>query len=175
MYRKFLLWLSILIVAFIVVVVIMPKFVAGQGMYSNPNMMRHGGMGNGSDAQTIHQLFADRDRIRRTVEEIPHGIRAVTESDSPEVATLIQLHVSKMYDRVSEGYPIPMIGMSSTLPTMIQSANQYQRQLRITSKGIEVTETSNDPNMVTVIREHAREVTQFVTQGMPAMMNGRMR
>lgn len=139
-----------------------------------PGRMGNSGMGRGSDAQTIHQLFANHTQIRRTVEEIPGGIHAVTESDDAEVAALIQTHVSRMYDRVTAQRGIPMMGMSSTLPTMVQAASQYQRHLQMTPKGIEVTETSNDPEIIAVIREHAQEVTQFAEQGMPAMMNGRM-
>jgi len=171
MQRRILVLLSILA---LVVVLAIPQVMNAQ-MGRSPGMMGNPGMGQGSDAQTIHQLFADHKQIRRTVEEIPGGIRAVTESDNPQVAALIQKHVSKMYDRVNKKQPIPMIGMSSTLPTMTQAANQYRRQIRITPKGIEVTETSGKPEMVALIREHTQEVTQFVKQGMSAMMNGRMR
>jgi hypothetical protein len=155
---KLWLWLSLLT---LIVVLLVPQIVQGQ--------MGHSSMGHGRDAQDIHQLFVYHEQIHRTVEEIPDGIRAVTESDNPEVATLIQTHVSRMYDRIATGQSIPMIGMSSTLSTMAQSENQYERQLQITSKGIEVIETSDDPELVAVIREHAQEVTQFAAQGMPAM------
>jgi len=171
MQRKFLFWFSILA---LIVVLIIPQAVNGQ-MGRHLGMMRNPGMGGSSDTQIIHQLFADHEQIHRTVEEIPGGIRAITESDNPEVVTLIQSHVSKMYDRVSKQQSIPMIGMSSTLPTMLQSANRYQRQLRITSKGIEVTEISDDPDMIALIQEHAQEITRFAEQGLSAMMNGRMR
>jgi len=171
MQRRILVWLSILA---LVVALAIPQVTNGQ-MGRSPGMMGNSGMRGGGDAQTIHQLFAYHDQIHRTVEEISGGIRAVTESDSPQVAALIQAHVSKMYDRVNENQPIPMIGMSSTLPIMSQSANEYQRRIQLTSKGIEVTETSDNPEMVAVIQEHAQEVTQFAEQGMPAMMNGRMR
>ncbi|MBW4520622.1 MAG: hypothetical protein KME16_13075 [Scytolyngbya sp. HA4215-MV1] len=133
------------------------------------------GMGYPGDTQTIHQLFANHNLIERTVTAIPKGIRTVTESHHPEVAALIQAHVSEMYDRVNRGQPIPMIAMSSTLPILIRSANQYQRQLRLTAQGIEITETSSDPDLVAAICEHAEEVTQFIQQGMPAMMKGGMR
>ena len=53
------------------------------------------------------------------------------------------------------------------------SAN-YRRKLEATAKGVAVTETADDPAMVTVIREHAREITGFVREGMPAMMRGMM-
>lgn len=171
MSRRFLLWISILS---LIIVLALSQAVQGQ-MGRHSGMMGHHGMGQGGDAQTIHQLFAYHDQIHRTVEEIPGGIRAVTESDNPEVAALIQSHVSQMYDRIAARQSIPMMGMSSTLPTMAQSEDQYERQLRMTSKGIEVTETSDNPEMVAVIREHAQEVTQFAEQGVPAMMNGRMR
>lgn len=176
MQRKFLLLLAALTV---MVVLAVPQVLYGQmgphRMGQPSGMMGNPGMGHGVDAQTIHQLFAYHDQIHRTVEEIPKGIRAVTESDNPEVAKLIQTHVSRMYDRVRKQQFVPMMGMSSTLPTMIQANNQYQREFRITPKGIEVKETSNNPEMVVVIREHAKEVTQFAAQGMPAMMGGRMR
>ncbi len=169
--RNFLFWMFAFALALILAY---PQIAHGQ-MRRSPGMMSNPGMGHGGDAQTIHQLFANHNQVHRSVQEIPGGIRAVTESDNPQVVALIQSHVAKMYDRVSKKQFIPMIGMSSTLPTMLQEANHYQRQLRMTTKGIEVTETSNNPEMVALIREHAREVTQFAEQGMPAMMNGGMR
>ncbi|HAC64036.1 MAG TPA: hypothetical protein DCF68_10975 [Cyanothece sp. UBA12306] len=134
-----------------------------------------GGRMMGGDGRIIHQLFANHDQIRRTVEEIPGGVRTVTESDNPQVAALIKEHVPRMYQRIENGQGIPMIMMSSTLPTMAQNPDLYHRQFEMTSKGIMVTETSNDPDMVAVIREHAREVTGFVKVGMPGMMDGMMR
>jgi hypothetical protein len=127
--------------------------------------------GKGEDIQTIHQLFAYHTQINRRIEQIPGGIRTVTESDNPQVTALIQAHVSRMYERVNQHETIPMIGMSSTLPTMIQATDQYQRQFHLTQKGVAIAETSDNPEMVKVIREHGQEVSRFVEQGMPAMMN----
>lgn len=152
------------------------QYQRGQHYRGQPSgMMGNHGMGHGKEAQIIHQLFAYHNQIHRTVEDIPGGIRAITESDNPDVANLLQTHVSAMYDRINKMQSIPMIGMSATLSTMVQAADQYQRQFRTTDKGIEITETSNNPEIVAVIRDHAQEVTQFAEQGMPAMMNGRMR
>jgi hypothetical protein len=170
--RKFLLWLSLGIVSIVVSSILLSQSNLGQGMRGMQGRM---GMDHRADAQTIHQLFSNHTQIRRTVTEIPNGIRSVTESDNPAVTALIQSHVSQMYEKVNSKRSIPMIGMSSTLPTMLRSANQYQRQLHETAKGIEVIETSNDPNLVAVIREHAQEVTRFVEQGMPFMNNGMMK
>lgn len=172
--RRILVWLAFLTLTLVLVI---PQVVQGQ-MGRPPGMGYLGRMGADNphgDAQAIHQLFAEHGQIHRTVEAIAGGIRTVTESDDPAVAQLIQTHVTHMYDRLDQSQPIPMIGMSATLPTMLQSVDRYQRQFRLTDKGIEVTETSDDPELVAVIQEHAQEVSRFVEQGMPAMMPRRMR
>lgn len=124
---------------------------------------------NAGDMQVIHQLFANHDTIQRTVEEIPGGIRAVTESDDPQVAALIQEHVTEMYERIDEGQVFTM--MSPTLPDMFANAENYDRQLELTPNGVAITETSDDPEIVALIREHGQEVSDFVEDGMVAMMN----
>jgi hypothetical protein len=129
----------------------------------------------GGDGRIIHQLFANHDQIYRSVEEIPGGIRTITESDNPQVTALIQEHVPRMYQRIENRRGIPMIMMSSTLPIMAQNSDLYRRQWEMTSKGIMVTEISDDPDMIAVIREHAREVSGFVETGMPGMMNPMMK
>ena len=45
---------------------------------------------------------------------------------------------------------------------------------RLRTKGVTVTETSNDTVLTRAIREHAQEVSRFVRDGMPAMMRGMM-
>ncbi|WP_036488772.1 hypothetical protein [Myxosarcina sp. GI1] len=145
----------------------------GGGMM-NDRMMRDGMMGgNREDMQIVHRLFANHDQIRRTVEEIPGGVRTLTESDNPQITALIQAHVQSMHQRVDEGRWFAM--MSRTLPTMFRNADRYQRQNKNTSKGISVTKTSDDPDLVAVLREHSREVSGFVEGGMPCMGGGMMR
>ena len=76
-----------------------------------PFMSRSGApmMGGRHDAaamdqmQTIHALIMNHDSIKRTVTNLPDGIRTVTESDDPRVAQLIKEHVASMGQRVSEG------------------------------------------------------------------------
>jgi len=57
---------------------------------------------------------------------------------------------------------------------MFANSSRYHRRLTILPKGIAVTETSDDPEMIQVIRSHAREINGFVNDGMPAMMRGIM-
>ena len=135
--------------------------------------MMGGGMMSGEssgDMQMVMQLFEHHSQIRRTVEAIPGGIRTVTESDDPQVAALLQAHVASMYQRVDQGRVFSMI--SRTLPTMFRNASRYRRHMTATPKGVAIEETSKDPKMVAVLREHAREVTGFVNEGMSAMMGG---
>ncbi|MDQ2907823.1 MAG: hypothetical protein M3R44_00555 [Candidatus Eremiobacteraeota bacterium] len=131
-----------------------------------------GGSGGGADMQIVMNLFAEHTKVRRRVDELPNGVRTFTESDDPHVASLLQAHVASMYQRVNHGNVFAM--MSRTLPTLFRNAKRYDRSFTITPHGVAVTETSRDPMMVAVIRAHAKEVSGFVTEGMPAMMNGMM-
>ncbi len=64
--------------------------------------------------------------------------------------------------------------MSASLPTLFRHANGYRRQLTFTANGVIAEETSDDPALTESIRAHAREVTGFVRDGMPSMMQGMM-
>lgn len=174
MRRQFVFWIVLFILT-LGLILVTPLLVNSREILVAQGMMHDGMMGGGGDMNIIHQLFANRGQIHRTVKEIPNGIQAVTESDDPNVTALIQSHVPKMYQRIDNGQTFPMIRMVATLPTMFSNANRYQRQYELTSKGIIVTETSDDREMLDVIREHAREVTGFVEEGMPAMMENMMR
>lgn len=184
MERKSILW-TVLFALTLGLIFLTPKLATSQqtqiaqgmrGGMCGQEMMGGGMMGGGmmgGDMRTIHQLFANHNQIRRTVEEIPGGIRSTTESDSPEIAALIQQHVPSMYKRIDEGRELSM--MSRTLPVMFRNANRYQRKLEKTPKGVAVTETSQAPDMVAVIREHAHEIDGFVSDGMSAMCGGMMK
>jgi hypothetical protein len=64
--------------------------------------------------------------------------------------------------------------MSQTLPTLFRNANGYRRQLTLTPTGVIAEETADDPALTETIRAHAREVSGFVNEGMPANMQGMM-
>jgi hypothetical protein len=123
--------------------------------------------------RTGMELFMHHSQISRTVTELPNGIHAVTQSNDPQTAALIQAHVGEMYQRLDQkrafSYP-----MSSSVPEMFERSTNYRRTFGATAKGIAVTETADDPAMVAIIRAHAREISGFVRDGMPAMMRGMM-
>jgi hypothetical protein len=133
-----------------------------------------GGMGDTmGPMRTGMELFRDHSEIQRKVTILADGIRALTESDNPEVALLIQKHVAEMYVRIDQDRPFAY-PMSRTVPVLFQNIGRYRRQLEVTPKGVAVTETASDPEMIELIQAHAREISGFVTEGMPAMMRDMM-
>jgi hypothetical protein len=124
------------------------------------------------DMSTYMEMFSRHNEIRRNVEEIPGGVRTTTESDSPDLAALLHQHVPSMYSHLDQGGEI--MCMSQSLPTLFRRASDYHRQITLTPTGVVAVETADDPNLTQAIRAHAQEVTGFVTEGMPAMMQGMM-
>ena len=110
--------------------------------------------------------------ITCTVEEIPGGVRTTTQSNAPDLAAKLREHVSSMYSRLGQGSEV--MCMSPTLPTLFRNTGGYRRQLTLTPRGVIAEETSDDPALTDAIRAHAREVSGFVRDGMPAMMQGMM-
>ena len=136
-------------------------------------MMGGGMMGvDPADMSLYMEMFNRHREINRVVEEIPGGVRTTTESDAPDLAAKLHAHVPSMYSHVDQGAEVTC--MSSSLPTLFRNAGGYRRNLTLTPKGVIAEETSDDPNLTEAIRAHAREVSGFVRDGMPAMMQGMM-
>lgn len=125
-----------------------------------------------ADMRLYMEMFNRHTEINRTVEEIPGGVRTTTESNSPDLTAQLQVHVTNMYSHIGEGAEV--MCMSQSLPTLFRNASGYRRQLTLTPTGVIAEETADDPVIVQAVREHAREVTGFVRDGMPAMMQGMM-
>lgn len=123
------------------------------------------------DMQPIHQLLMQHDKINRRVTDIPNGIESWTESDDPEIARLIQTHVRQMKDRVEEGRPIRMMDPLFLFREIFRHHKKIDLQIENTAKGVHVIETSKDPKVVKLIRQHAHEaVSEFVDEGMSRAM-----
>ncbi|GAB4970837.1 hypothetical protein MAHJHV55_45040 [Mycobacterium avium subsp. hominissuis] len=133
-----------------------------------------GGMMGASpaDMSLYMDMFNRHTEITRTVEDIPGGVRTTTQSNAPDLAAQLHAHVSSMYSHLDHGSEV--MCMSQSLPTLFRNAGGYRRQLTLTPTGVVAEETSDDPALTDVIRAHAREVTGFVRDGMPAMMQGMM-
>ncbi|MDR3659943.1 MAG: hypothetical protein P4L86_05955 [Mycobacterium sp.] len=130
-----------------------------------------GGTGH-MDMSRYMEMFMRHSEINRVVEDIPGGVRTTTESTSPDLTAQLQAHVSSMYSRLDQGTEVAC--MSQSLPTLFRHASGYRRQLTFTPTGVIAEETADDPALTDAIRAHAREVTGFVQEGMPAMMQQMM-
>jgi hypothetical protein len=145
-------------------------------MGMGPGMM---GMNHGSatavEMSTIHELFANHDRIRRTVTNLPDGIRTVTESDDPRIAQLIKTHVASMGERVKTGDDPSLPIESPALHSIFRDKDKIHTTYETTATGVIVTQTSTDPDTVANLQQHASEVSDFVKGGMAAMHSAMMR
>ena len=96
------------------------------------------------DMSMYMEMFMRHNEIRRTVEEIPGGVRTTTESDSPDLAALLHEHVPSMYSHLDQGGEI--MCMSQSLPTLFRRASDYHRQITLTPTGVVAVETADDPS-----------------------------
>lgn len=133
--------------------------------------MMSGDMDEGmmDNMRNIHQLLANHDKIQRRVENIDNGVKTWTESSDPEIAQAIQAHVRQMKDRVENKQPIRQ--MDPLFQAIFKHADAIEMQIEDTEKGVYVLETSDNPQVVELIQQHAnRAVSEFVEQGMSRAM-----
>ena len=144
-------------------------------------MMGSGMMGMAHDSATmarlraIHPLFVNHDRIKRTVTNLPDGIRTVTESDDPEIAQLLKTHVADMMKRVDPGDDPGLPIESDALHAIFRDKNKVHTSVEATAKGAVVVQTSDDPKTVAALQEHAAQVTDFAEEGMAALHTAMMK
>ena len=144
----------------------MPGGGIGRGM--GPGMGRGPGAMQGmqGDMSTLHAMFADRDKINRTIKNLPDGAEAVTESDDAAIASLLKEHVPAMEDRVLGNKPLPPMTFHPIFVELIKHADDYTLTYAETEKGMKVTYQSDDPYVVMLVQEHAKLVSRFIQNGM---------
>jgi hypothetical protein len=146
----------------------------GPGMMGmSPGMM--GGSAAMGERRDIHDLFFNHDRIRRTVTNLPDGIRTVTESDDPQVAEVIKRHVAEMGKRVDEGRDPGLPIETPALRAIFRYKDKIKSAYEVTEKGVIVDQTSTDAAAVKVLQEHAAEVSDLVRRGMAAAHEAMMK
>jgi len=150
----------------------------GPGMMGmGPGMM--GGTATTGERGDIHDLFLNHDRIKRTVTNLPDGIRTVTESDDPQVAAVIKRHVAEMGKRVDEGRDPGLPIETPALHAIFRYKDTIKSAYEVTEKGVIVVQTSTDAAAVKALQQHAAEVSDLARRGMVAaheamMKNGGM-
>jgi hypothetical protein len=139
----------------------MPSWMMSRGMTMDHSMM--------PDMGVIHDLLRNHEKVRREVENIPGGVRTVTTSSDPAIAESIRTHVHQMKNRIEEGRSIRH--MDPLFREIFEHHEKIEMQIEEVPGGIRVTETSDDPQVTLLIRQHARRaVSEFVEKGMQRAM-----
>jgi hypothetical protein len=154
----------------------------GQGHGTGPGMLRamepgmmRGPMAAGvqhdeafqADMGLVHDMLTNHEGIKRTVTNLPNGIRTVTESADPELAQIINAHVASMEQRLKDGRGFNLF--SPTIPVLFENRDKIKTTVEATAKGSVVVQTSEDPKVVAALQEHAVEVSELARDGMAAM------
>jgi hypothetical protein len=154
-----------------------PGMMHGMMHGMGPGLM-HGPMAAGvqhddafrADMGLVHDMLTNHKSIKRTVTNLPNGIRTVTESDDPKVAQTIKAHVASMEQRLKDGREFNLF--SPTIPVLFENKDRIETTVEVTDKGVLLVQTSDDPQVVTALQEHAEEVSELARDGMAAMMRG---
>lgn len=148
----------------------------GMGRGMGPGMQgMMAGSATANEMQELHQMFVDHDKIKRTVINLPNGIRTVTESDDPEMARILVSHVAGMMKRVEEGRNPRLPMQSPQLEIIFRDRDKIKTSIEPTPKGIAVTQTSDYAETVAALQKHAGDVTDSVQRGMVAAHETMMR
>jgi len=141
----------------------MPSCCSGGGKMG----MQRGGQGRGAVMPDAMQLLHNHTALSRTVEEIPNGVKTVTTTADPEILALLRRHAREMYAFYEAGGVVrPHDPLFAELARV---ADKVTMEFRDIENGIETIATSDDPEVVKVIRAHAAKVTEFVKRGHAAL------
>ena len=121
-----------------------------------------------ADMQLFHELLDNRHLITRKVTKLSDGIDTVTESDNPDIARKLQVHVESMTARVKEARPIHQ--REPLFRELFANTDKIVMRHEATPKGVRVIETSSDPYVARLIQEHAEVVNGFIANGHAEMM-----
>ena len=138
----------------------MPDWMMGRGRMMDRSMM--------GDMHVIHDLLMEHEKIRREVENIPGGVRTVTTSSDPSITKSIRTHVYQMKSRIEEGRSIRH--MDALFREIFEHHDKIDMRIEEVPGGVRAIETSEDPQVALLIRQHARAVSEFVERGMRRAM-----
>jgi len=143
-----------------------------------------GGMGMGHMFKGVDTTAQEEDELRamfewhmqitRTVENLPNGIRTVTETTDPALRDQLVSHVVGMIDRVDEGRDPKVMIQSPTLDIVFQNRALIVTEMEQTNTGIIITQTSDDAETVAALQKHAAEVSDLAARGIVSAQEAMM-
>ena len=114
----------------------------------------------------LRALFENHSALTRTVENLPNGIRTVTETDDPELRDALSSHIMSMVLRVDEKRDPEIPIQSLTLDVLFEKSELITTEMDYTPTGIAIVQTSDDPEVVAALQTHAAEVSDLAARGM---------
>ena len=151
--------LAALFVSFGVAAVAQPP--QGRGMGHGRGMMMDDSQK--ADMEVFHRLFDHRTEIRREITSLRDGVDTLTESDNPKVTELLQRHLDSMVARVHEARPIHQ--RDPLFREIFANSQKIRMDVKRTPKGVRVIETSDDPYVAKLIKQHADVIGLFIQNG----------
>lgn len=129
----------------------------------------HGSMESASRQpimRNAHFLIDNHQHLKRTVEEIPQGVRTRTLADDPELTERLREHVREMAALLDQEGSVRK--WDPLFREIFDHRDAITIEIRDIEDGVEVVETSEDEQVVALIRAHARKVEEFVARGREA-------
>ena len=118
------------------------------------------------DRDVWMELLDANTKIRRTVRHTPDGVEAITESDDPAIAAKIIDHTKAMQARMKVGAQVRI--WDPVFTELFKKHGAVTIDVTPTEKGVRITERSDDPEAVALLRSHAMGVSEFVREGRKA-------
>jgi len=119
------------------------------------------------DRDVWQQLLADHQKIYRRVVHRQDGdlgiVEATTESDDPQVAARIIDHALAMQTRMKAGAPVRI--WDPVFRDLFDHHAKVSLVITTTARGVTITESSRDPETISLLRSHAMGVSEFIRRG----------
>ena len=122
-----------------------------------------------TEVADLRKIFQQHMEIERRVTNLPDGISTFTASENPEVRAAIVSHVSMMVTRLAEGKNPEVIIQSPTLDALFYVHEEIETEIEVTDTGVNVFQTSSNPEVVKLLQTHAAEVSDMSERGMAAV------
>ncbi len=135
------------------------------GAHKEAKSSGHKGRGR-AEMQNAHFLVTHHEQLERVVEDIPNGVQTVTTTGDPELLEPLRKHVQEMSAVLEEGGHVRK--WDPLFAEIFEHGEAIQIDIEEIDDGVRVTETSNDEEVVKLIRAHARKIDQFVARGQDA-------
>ena len=117
----------------------------------------------------LKNIFTNHMKINRRVEQLPNGIKTITETDDDDLRESIVTHVALMVTRLEEGRNPQVIIQSPTLDLLFDRYDEIETNVEITNRGVQVIQTSSNRDVVALLQQHAAEVSDMSKRGMRAV------